>query len=1004
MYLRFDILQPSEILTPLTSSKMEKTFQPSDEQLQAFDQLKKALAKGPIFSKLVNLTAPKVILTDSAGTDRGSFSAVLAQIVKPEHQVKTLPPGYNFEDPLHSLLYDKRLPIRPLPLKMDTEDIKEYSKRIQDDQPPEHAYLRDKNLGYPEEHVQNSLGITLQLLLELNKVQTPIGDILKRTSQHIRTSMLRHKFTEFIFGQDKQKFQSYIQNLESGILKADKYQLIFEGLAKAMYRPIIVITNTDEATPVTEHNADKTKPPFVFLMYQHHGELIVRPATLNNKNSFNLENLTSMFEIVSYVSKRITPTLSSLHIIELELSGILYALSSFAKLVGKHAECVLLTDAKCVYYLFNSNALAASSKLQRWNYKLLQTMPQLKISYLKGQDNLADWLSRAYSANLPDVKRLALPRYIKPELDAILPSYKIWTTDEWRTFVDQHPNYLGYDDIPEPPKLTINTLKAEKKAIGKVLEPLKVLKQRINMKNVIDGQKQEYKEIYENCLKSQKQSYEDKKVSYTLQDSILFTIIDDESRILLPTKLLPTFIAYTHLLLTHSGEDKMLLNLQNFYHPNLKKLVRAYCRACFGCQLQNSPTRLEKYGAYPTISRPFETVAVDYIQSLPPSHGYHHILTVVCQLTGAILVFPMKSLTSREFLNNYMFNIHTLYQPTRILCDNATAFLEKQNLIYLASINVRVLYASAYYSQSKGLVEASNKLIKWALIKTLANYPTAHWVQILPLIARLYNTMKSSKTGYSPLELLFGSRSSLAKDHFGILPTEHYHPLIKGEDEQVANLNKELEDNLAKAKKHIETEREKRLKKLNKSRIHKNLQPGDLILVRNFQITVGVNTSLRPIFHISPYRVLNIGPHTCVCQRLSDQVIQKLNLNHVKKFNAMDPEFDNLPNQIKPIITKPFNTLTNEEIQVLITADTLPLPTTVNETDPQPQVKPNSPTKEDKASTLPTVPSDEPEPEEHNTQNDDDEDDDDDFDPTTSVRAHGRVFRNIGERAVRFQS
>lgn len=990
IFLRFDILQPSEVLTPLTSSKMDKTFKPTEEQVQAFQQLKTALATGPIFSKLVNLTAPKVILTDAAGTDRGSFSAVLAQIVKPEHQAKTLPSGYNFEDPLHTILYDKRLPIQPLPLQHKDEDIKTYTKRIQDDQPPEYLYLKDNNLGYEDATVTNSLGTSLQLLLDLNKVQTPLSEILKKASHYIRTSMLRYKYIEFIHNNDKQLFQSFIQDLEAGKIHVDAKQFIFESLSNAMYRPIIVVTNIPGSTPITEHNSSKTKPPFVFLLYQHKDQLIVRPAMFTNRNSFNLTSLSSMFEIVAYVSKRITPTLSSLHIIELELTGILYALSSFAKLVGKHAECVLLTDAKCVYYLFNNNALAASCKLQRWNYKLLETMPQIKISYLRGGDNLADWLSRAYSANLPDIKRVALPRYIKSELDNVLPSYKIWTVEEWKQFVSDNPNYLGYDELPSQPKLTINSLTAENKAIGKVLEPLAILKKRISMATVIEGQKEEYQDIYTQCLQTKTQSCKIKQLEYQISDTILFIKIKEEQRILLPTKLLPVIISYTHLLLTHSGEGKMILNLQNFYHSTLKKLVRAYCKACYGCQVQNSSTKLERFGLYVTIDRPFETVSIDFIQSLPPYRNYNHILTVVCQLTGTLLVYPMKSLTSREFLNTYMFNIHTLYHPKKILCDNATTFLEKQNLIYLASINVQVLYSSAYYSQSKGLVESANKIIKWAIIKILADYQATTWVHVLPLVARLYNTTKNKKTNFTPLELLFGSRSSLAKDHFGVLPVEHYHPLIQNEHKQVEALNQELSEKLQTAKTTIDEERTNRIKELNKTRIHKQLQIDDLILVKNFQITQGVNTNLRPIFHLSPYRVLEISPHSCVCQRISDQMIQKLNLNHVKKFTPLDTTFDNLPPEILQIITKPFTTLTDEEIANIVETDTLPLPTDVNIDNPQPAVIANIPP--------PTIDNNE-DPELPTTHSEDSSSDDD---STNLVLPSGMRLRNTAKRKIRF--
>ncbi len=208
------------------------------------------------------------------------------------------------------------MPIQPLPLQQDEEDIKTYQKRIKDDQLPEFEYLKDPNLGYKPVDVSNSLGISLKLLLEFSGVQTPITDILKRTSSTIRTTMLRHKYIEFIFNGDKQAFQQFIKMLENGQIQVDPKQFIFKALAIAMYRPVVVITNTPGEKPVSEHNADKTKPPFVFFLYHINNNPVVRPAMVSSRSSYNLGNLRGMFEIVSYASKKITCALGSLHIIE----------------------------------------------------------------------------------------------------------------------------------------------------------------------------------------------------------------------------------------------------------------------------------------------------------------------------------------------------------------------------------------------------------------------------------------------------------------------------------------------------------------------------------------------------------------------------------------------------------------------------------------------------------------------------------------------------------------
>ena len=45
---------------------------------------------------------------------------------------------------------------------------------------------------------------------------------------------------------------------------------------------------------------------------------------------------------------------------------------------------------------------------------MLNLIPKLTMSFLKGEDNLADFLTRAYKATIPSIKKVALPRFVKP--------------------------------------------------------------------------------------------------------------------------------------------------------------------------------------------------------------------------------------------------------------------------------------------------------------------------------------------------------------------------------------------------------------------------------------------------------------------------------------------------------------------------------------------------------------------------------------------------------------
>ena len=144
--------------------------------------------------------------------------------------------------------------------------------------------------------------------------------------------------------------------------------------------------------------------------------------------------------------------------------------------------------------------------------------------------------------------------------------------------------------------------------------------------------------------------------------------------------------------------------------------------------------------------------------------------------------------------------------------------MDRQNLVYFASINVRMLYSSSYSSQSKGLVEVANKCFKYALIKYLTTYEKTSWVHVLPLICRLYNTTKLNKHGYSPLELLFGTESDLSKNQFGLLPQAKFHHMIRNDKARVDSLNKDLTTKLEHAREQIDEERTTRIDKLNKTR------------------------------------------------------------------------------------------------------------------------------------------------------------------------------------------
>ena len=930
-YCGFSVLKHVPVLTPLTSSKLSK-FEPTKEQIDAFESLKKELTKGPIFSRIISPTSPKIIFSDMAGGPNSLYSAVLCQVVYPTEGKPYVPLYLNLEDITHRYIFDNRLRAKPLPLKLENQTISDFLKRVDSQLPVDLSYHSDPLLGYNESQVQNSLGITMQLMLDIWKGAATLETICKDMVAYIRKTIFRQQFMDFHCNQDKKTFDLFLRKILQGILPIDKKLLIFEVISQVTYRPVILIIDSKNHKPYLEYNADKNKPPLIFLVYERNNQFITRPCIYDKQESYKLAENRGTLEVCSYIAKTMGENYSHCHILDLELNGLLFALKSFSKLIGQ-AETLLLTDSKPLYYLFSGSVLANSQKLSRWNYKLMEEHPNLKLRFIKSEDNIADFLSRDYQVAEP-LPKINMPRYVSSTLTEILPD-KIFSLAEWKEFVDTHPDYL----ITSPPverTLSVKIMNAEQKAIKQVLTPIETLKTRISTEEIIKYQKIEYSDIISNCISSDGFKYTDEKRTFLVKNALLLIEYKDELKVLIPTELLPIFIAYAHLYVGHQGYEKMKLNLSNFFHPDLSRTIRMFAKACFGCQIQNSPTHLEKYGLFPLPTSPFEVIHLDLIENLPKYRKYQHILTIGDALTGSIFCYPMTSKKATEFLKIFTTQIYQHFGPKRILCDQGGLFMADETMTYLAALNCQMYYSSSHWSPGKGFIESCNKIIKYSIIKYMADYNKANWCYLLPLVTRLFNTSRLNKTEYTPFQLLYGSNSSASQLHLDLIDKKDFHPSIKNLENTIMERHNHFKETLNSVAKRIQDERIKRIDKLNKTRHPKNFEAGELVLIRNYSYTPGVSKTLTPVFHQIPFRIISTSEVTSVVRRVTDNFTQKMSNNDIKRYQALDKDFLNLPSEVLSIVSKRYEDLTDKEIAQLIEKDDfqLVLPSPLTEEEP----------------------------------------------------------------------
>jgi rRNA maturation protein Rpf1 len=125
------------------------------------------------------------------------------------------------------------------------------------------------------------------------------------------------------------------------------------------------------------------------------------------------------------------------------------------------------------------------------------------------------------------------------------------------------------------------------KNIEMITNPLFQLRKRISREVIIFEQKLEFKEIIEECYKSENFEFIDQENNqYRLLSDLLQIAKNKEFKVLLPQTLIGPLLAFTHLL-GHMGVEKMLKNSNNYYFDNMYSHCQKFYASCYGCFLNH---------------------------------------------------------------------------------------------------------------------------------------------------------------------------------------------------------------------------------------------------------------------------------------------------------------------------------------------------------------------------------------------------------------------------------
>nr|KYP38858.1 Retrotransposable element Tf2 [Cajanus cajan] len=145
-------------------------------------------------------------------------------------------------------------------------------------------------------------------------------------------------------------------------------------------------------------------------------------------------------------------------------------------------------------------------------------------------------------------------------------------------------------------------------------------------------------------------------------------------------------------------------------------------------------------------SKVWEEVTMDFITSLPSSHGYT-IIWVVCDCLSKYNHFVAlpTHFTTQHLAQRFMQEIFRLHgDPKVIISDRDPIFLSQFWREIFKAQGTKLKYSSSYHPQTDGQTEVLNRTLE-CFLRCLVSDTPCSWFRILHLAEFWYNTSKHSK-------------------------------------------------------------------------------------------------------------------------------------------------------------------------------------------------------------------------------------------------------------------
>ncbi len=177
----------------------------------------------------------------------------------------------------------------------------------------------------------------------------------------------------------------------------------------------------------------------------------------------------------------------------------------------------------------------------------------------------------------------------------------------------------------------------------------------------------------------------------------------------------------------------------SYWWPKLQKDIEDYIKGCAQCQANKINMHTHRAPLYPittdTETRPFQTVAMDFITKLPLSDRCDTILTITNQgCTKMALFLPCtENITAEGVAHLYLHHVFKRFGlPTKIISDQDTCFMSKFTKELCRHLGITQNISTAYHPRTDGQSECTNQWLEhylrfWPTISRTIGRCTYQW-------------------------------------------------------------------------------------------------------------------------------------------------------------------------------------------------------------------------------------------------------------------------------------